>query len=278
MQKHRDYQHIFGEDSVSIFAKENNTPVPKMKILETDLTLEEGSKKEGIWIELYKKDGWNILNKAKAGSIGRLGKGKSKYTDEFCSNLSKECSDRSEFKEKYPQAYKTSLKMGWIDNYTWLRNTNSATINNGRKRKYSYQFCYEEAKKYNTITDFERGNKGACRAARANGWIKDYTWFTLLKHEKWNKETCYEEAKKYKTLDDFRLTSCYAVACKNKWIDDYVWLKRKHTRRGFWQDYNNCKEEAKKYKTRNEFARKSSAAYNFSCKNGWLDEFFPKNK
>lgn len=47
--------------------------------------------------------------------------------------------------------------------------------------------------------------------------------------------------------------------------------------KGFWQNYENCYNESKKYKSRSEFQRGSGSAYISSNKNGWLDEFFPKN-
>lgn len=276
-QKERDWEHIFKNDTVSKFAKENNIPVPEMKILETNLTIKEGAENEGIWIELYREDKWNILNIAKAGSIGGLGKGKSKYTYNICKELAEKCKNRSEFKISYPQAYKNSSKNNWLSDFNFI---NGKTNGINKKHKWTYKTCYEEAKKYHTIADFEKGNSGACKVARANGWMKDYTWFTILWQEKWNKETCYEEAKKYTTLEDFisKSGSCYATACKNKWIDEYTWLERKRTRRGYWQDYDNCYNEALKYKTITDFMRKSSGAYAASLKHGWLDEFFPKSK
>lgn len=252
-QKDRDRQHLFKIDSVSSFAKERNIAVPKMKVLESGLTLDEGVLKEAFWIEKYRKEGWTLLNKAKAGSIGMIGKGKTRYSYEVCTELSKECSDRAELKEKFPQAYRIALRKGWLDDFVWLKD--GKKVGADKRRKYDRQTCFEEAKKYKTITDFEKGNKGACRAARANGWMKDYTWFTLLWQKKWNKESCYAEAKKCTTLEDFmtRKGSAYATACANKWIDDYDWLQRKRTRRGFWQDYDHCYAEAKKYTKMSDF-------------------------
>lgn len=278
-RKERDKQHLFIIDSVSSFAKENSIAVPEMKILESGLTIEEGVNKEAWWIEKYREEGWIVLNKAKAGSIGMIGKGKTRYNYDICYELAKDCKDRAEYKANYPQAYRVSLKKGWINDFTWFKD--GKIVGADKRRKYDYQTCYEEAKKYNTITEFENGNKGACRAARANGWMKDYTWFTLLWQEKWNKETCYEEAKKYKTLDDFisKSGSCYATACMNKWIDDYTWLQRKRTRRGYWQDYDNCYNEAKKYTTMTDFMRKSSGAYASALKKGWTKDYiWLKNK
>ena len=47
--------------------------------------------------------------------------------------------------------------------------------------------------------------------------------------KKWTYETVLEEAKKYKTKGDFAKLSSgsYNVACKNKWIDEFIWLEDK---------------------------------------------------
>jgi len=271
--KERDKQHLFKLDSVSSFAKEKGIVVPEMKILESDLTLDEGVKKEAWWIEKYREAGWMLLNKAKAGSIGMIGKGKTRYTKEICCELSKICNDRAEFKTSFPQAYRVALKKGWMDDYTWFKD--GKIVGADKRRKYDYQTCYVEASKYDTITEFEKGNKGACVAARANGWMKDYTWFTILWQEKWNKKTCYEEAGKYKKLEDFRekSSSAYATACKNGWIDDYDWLERKRIRRGTWKSYEKCYEEALKYTRRCDFEKYSNSAFNSSVRNGWIEKF-----
>lgn len=39
---------------------------------------------------------------------------------DHCYEAAKECLYRSDFKRKYPQAYKTASKYGWIDDYDWL--------------------------------------------------------------------------------------------------------------------------------------------------------------
>lgn len=271
--KERDKQHLFKLDSVSSFAKERDIPVPEMKILKSDLTIEEGARQEAWWIEKYREEGWTLLNKAKAGSIGMIGKGKTRYSYDICCTLSKECVVRAEFKIKYPQAYRVSFRNGWIKDFIWLQDGKQVGAN--KRRRYDRQTCFEEAKKYKTITDFEKGCKGACIAARTHGWMKDYTWFTIMWQQKWNKETCYEEAWKFSTLEEFsrKSGSAYATACKNKWIDDYTWLQRKRTRRGFWQDYANCYNEAKKYKTMSDFMRKSSGAYASALKKGWTKDY-----
>lgn len=92
---------------------------------------------------------------------------------------------------------------------------------------------------------------------------------------KWNYKSCYKEAKKYKTLKDFRKKSpaAYNVACKNKWQDDYEWLKTIEHKGGYWT-YEKCYKEAEKYKTRTEFQKNSGSAYDKSLKEKWIDDYF----
>ena len=148
---------------------------------------------------------------------------------------------------------------------------------------WTYERCYKEAKKYKCKVDFQRGKRGAYKAALREGWLKDYTWMkTPPSHnKKWTYETCLEEAKKYTSLNEFRENASKAItlAIKMGWIDEYKWLERKIKPNGYW-NYEHCYEEAKKYKTRTEFEKNSSSCYNISLKNGWLDDYnwIPKRK
>lgn len=66
-------KHYVKNDAVYNFSSLNNCEIPEMKILEENLTIEEGQEREKYWIEYFKKQGKKILNKAPAGSIGTLG-------------------------------------------------------------------------------------------------------------------------------------------------------------------------------------------------------------
>ena len=96
------------------------------------------------------------------------------------------------------------------------------------KTKWNKETCYEEAKKYSTRYEFQKGCGSAYEVARKNKWLDDYDWFVEIYKPMgyWNKETCYEEAKKYSTRSEFQkgCGSAYKVACKNKWLDNYDWF------------------------------------------------------
>jgi hypothetical protein len=58
----RDQQHRTREkDTVNRFAKEHNTEIPKMEIIETNLTVLEGSSREIYWGKYYRDNGFCII-------------------------------------------------------------------------------------------------------------------------------------------------------------------------------------------------------------------------
>ena len=223
----RDICHNINEKStVFRFASYNNTTIPKMTILESNLTLTEGLVKEDYYINKYKNEGWNVLNIAKtgkrSGSLGRLGYGK--WTYNSCYNEAKKYDTMKDFRTKSASAYNVSCKNNWIDDYVWLK------IKKHKRGFWTYENCYNEAKKYKTRIDFQRGSGSAYDKALRENWIDDYFWFSIPSNKlKWTYETCYNEAKKYTKLSDF-INNCacaYNKARRNGWIKDYVWLYKK---------------------------------------------------
>lgn len=83
------------DDSVYKFLTENSLKCPEMEVIEDNLTLREGQEREAYWIEYYKSEGWTLLNKAKAGSLGSIGAGKWYY--ESCKEEASKYRTRSEF-------------------------------------------------------------------------------------------------------------------------------------------------------------------------------------
>lgn len=59
-------------DAVYKFFSENNLPCPEMEIIESNLTLRQGSEREIYWEKHYREEGWIILNRAKPGALGGI--------------------------------------------------------------------------------------------------------------------------------------------------------------------------------------------------------------
>ena len=145
-----------------------------------------------------------------------------------------------------------------------------------KRKVWTYDKCYEAAKKCCTKKEFETKDKRAYNAALKNKWLDDYTWFVEVKKPNgyWTYETCCKEAKKYSTKSEFRkmASRAYSLSLQNGWINEYTWLEEKYKPSGYWT-YDRCYQEAKKYKVKKEFQEKSSGAFFKARKRGWLCDY-----
>ena len=266
-------QHSTDEKcTVYKFAKQNNTPIPQITILEIKLSLDEGREKEHYYVTKYKQEGWNVLNRAKtgknSGSLGGIAKGK--WNKKTCFQEAQKYNSRREFEKGCVSAYNVACKNGWLDTYTWFSVSKTA-------KKWNEQTCLAEAKKYNSRREFEKGCVSAYRVTCKNGWLDNYTWFIEKKKPSgyWNNyENNKAEAQKYNSRREFQkgCVGAYYVARKNGWLDNYTWFIEKKKPSGYWT-YETCLAEAKKYNSRREFYKGCNSAYNVALKNGWLDNY-----
>ena len=130
----------------------------------------------------------------------------------------------SKFRKGSPGAHNAAEKNGWLKDYTWM-----PTL----RKTWTYKQAKEEAQKYKTRKELEKNNRSVYRASKKNGWLDSFTWFVdgnklrADRDRKWTYETTKQEAMKYKTKSEFSKgnRSAYIIACKNKWIDDFIWLE-----------------------------------------------------
>lgn len=141
----------------------------------------------------------------------------------------------------------------------------------GALYKWTREKCYEEAKKYTTLAEFQKNAGSVYNAARKNGWLKEYVW--LKRRKIWSREDCYKEASKYKTPLEFRKGNggAYSAAWKNGWLNDYTWFEG-HKVNGYWTQ-ERCYNEAKKYKTALSFQNSCGGAYSAARRNDWLKDY-----
>lgn len=240
----RDKEHLFVDtDAVHLFAKENGIPVPDMIILESNLTLAEGIEKERYYLESYSKNGWQVLNRAKTGSVGLIAR--NKWTKKTCREEALKYKRRSDFAKFSSGAYEVSRSKGWLDNYEWFEE-------NRKPAGYwdNYENCFNAATLCKTRTEFSKKYNRAYTKAIENGWINDYTWFNVDRvahNKKWNYDTVLEEAKKYKSKKEFskQAHGAYKVALANGWIDLYDWFEDTHVllSKGMKNSWRRRKEE-----------------------------------
>jgi predicted GIY-YIG superfamily endonuclease len=85
--------------------------IPKNIILTELLDVKNAQIEEEYYINLYKNNNWNLLNKAKAGALG----GYMKWNKESCKKAALKCKSKTDFIRKYSGSYGSSLKNNWLD-------------------------------------------------------------------------------------------------------------------------------------------------------------------
>ncbi len=236
----RDLQHRTREnDSVYKFAKKHNVEIPKMEIIESGITVNQGVEKEIYWERYFKENGFLIINKTKCGSVGNVGK--SRWTKKKCIEEAKKYKTLSDFMKYSNTAYQRSLKKEWILEMTWLE-------------RYKRNKPKKEKEKKSTIKTLPKG------------YWKD-------------KENMMEEARKYSTKEEFQKgnLTAFLAAYRYGFIEEMDWLvKQKQHKKNYWT-YKHIEEEAIKYKTKTEFFQKNQTAYRAALKMGIIDDFFIDN-
>jgi hypothetical protein len=151
-----------------------------------------------------------------------------KWDEKACYEEAKKYKKRGEFQKGSPGAYNKARKMGWIETYDWMSSRNKYPF------EYwdDYDHCYNEAKKYHSRAEFEKNNNSACRNARKNGWIDEYTWFKPLTGY-WTYEACKAEAAKYEKRGQFKAgcPGAYSKSRINGWLDEFFPKKEMNDKR-----------------------------------------------
>ena len=269
----RDLEHnSYDSDAVYKFARKNDCAIPKMQIIEENLTVQQGREREDYWRKYYEANGYFMLNKAatgaKSGSIGALAQGK--WTFEKAYKIAQAFQTVNEMCEEYEYLYKISKARGWLEKFDWFR---GEEIRIEKATKWTEEVCREEALKYTSRKDFRKHSKGAYDKAQECGWLESYTWLTHHKpHAEWTYDSCKEEAAKYPNRNEFGKHSYGAYTCArlNGWLDEFYPVPLRRV-----LDYETCKKLAAQYSTAHELLINDVSLYKTISKKGWLDEFFP---
>ena len=172
---------------------------------------------EGEWVEEYRNDGWRILNIANPGALG--GGSRIQWTKPQCIKEAKKYRLRSEFHKGSCGAYGSARKNGWLEEVCKHMDQVKKPNDYWTKKR-----CAEEASKYETRREFNRGNPAAYSKAKKKRWVN-----SICKHmdyitkppNYWTKKRCAEEAKKFNRRGDFwkESNSAYNSARRNGWLD-----------------------------------------------------------
>lgn len=199
-----------------------------------------------------------------------------------CKEIASQYKAVEQFHVEAPHEYHLSKCHNWLSTYDWLTTSDSEDI---KTSKWTYNRCYEEAKKYRSRWEFCQSSRNAYMTAYRYGWLNDYFWLPkrLKKNlkqsinKKWTEELCYNEAKKYKTKSEFVKgnLAAYAAARRNGWLNNYTWMAPKYksgiTHYSRWNK-DLYKVERKKYGSIKEFRQAMPTLYKIAKRHGWINE------
>lgn len=146
------------------------------------------------------------------------------WTKEICQKEASKYKSKGNFNASSGSCYRTAKRKGWLEEICVHMKPPS------KKIKWTIDKCKEEALKYKTRTNFQKGSRGAYKSSLRNGWLNE-----LCKHMPtikkpngyWTKEKCRIEADKYATrIELFKNnSSVYNVSLKNKWLEEFYSIK-----------------------------------------------------
>ena len=169
-RKHHDGSVTY--DVLYVFCKDKGIEIPTPIIREEKLNGEESLIREDYWVNWYKNNGWNVLNKAKTGRLsGSLGAIK-KWDYESCKEFCKDYIYKTELKKANYMCYATCLKNGWFEEFE---------IYDKNKIPKSFwdieEHCLKESKKYPSEIRFRMHAYDAYESARKHGWLDKLEYY-----------------------------------------------------------------------------------------------------
>lgn len=268
--RRREHSHLTEKKSAVYKHIASSGLSPQLIIVHDYTSKEAACILENETINIYRKNGWHILNRVKGGALGALPK---KWTKDRCLSVLKECDSLSEFKGCFPGAYNSCLANEWMDEVYQIY-----------PETYTEDEIRREAAKYQYREDFWRYSRDAYNSAfkqRLLGKIcseLDLKWKERtedsLEINRVISEIEFDElrdiAKKYQTKKSFKKgdRTAYNKACRLHLLQavcTHMTVAKKWTR-------EECKTIAQKYAQRNDFRKNESRAYSAACQHGWLEE------
>tara|TARA_Y100000034_G_scaffold136985_1_gene217997 strand:- start:3946 stop:5565 length:1620 start_codon:yes stop_codon:yes gene_type:complete len=175
------------------------------------LSAEDAVREESNLIKEYKKNGWNILNKAPAGGLGGTVK---KWTKEKIIAEAKKYDTRSNFKKNNAAAYQAARRLGILDIVCSHMKI--------KLKRHTKESIIKEAKNYRTKKEFSVKSPSAYNKALKLGILNNACSHMVCGRTKWSKKKIKIIAKKYKKRSNFQKfePNAYSAARRFNILDE----------------------------------------------------------
>ena len=262
----RSHSHSTRNES-PVFKYQQKTGLNPIKKIITDgyIYSEDAKVIEYDTIIKYKDDGWNILNRAKAGGLGGSDR---VWTDSKIRETISKYTHLSELRKNEPLLVHALYRRGEYRKYVDVLIDDCVTY-------WNEELVIETISKYTHLKDFVSNHPGA------RGWIGKMNKEHLLEGlingnikryviNQWNnKEEALKEASKYNIISDLmnKNNTLFRAAKKQGWLDE---IKENMTPKFLWTK-DKVEEIAKKYTCYTTFRKENKYAYNAMKEYGWND-------
>ena len=188
----------------------------QIRILTSFMPADEAAIEEKKFIKKRKKEGWNVLNRAKGGSLGG---NTLKWPRELVEKEAEKYSSKMDFLEGSSGAYHRALKEGYLEDI--CNHMDEGRNPNGFWTKSRIM---KESKKYDNRTEFSKNSSAAATIAKRHGWMDDVCGhMKVFKKPKgyWTLDRVKEARKPYSSKSEFRKKNnkAYTAAQKNGWLE-----------------------------------------------------------
>lgn len=235
---------------------------------------EDAPKEENLYSEKYKTDGWNLLNKAKPGSLG------SKYiwTKEIVKEIADKLTKHTELRSKL----KTSI-YSYVKNNEWWDEI-TGHLEKDIRENWNDNEALEIGYRYDSISLLSKEFNGVAKYIRKRPKLReelDLHWNKSKEEKRLNKiptkEECFKVSLRYDKRKDFRKYdgSIFDISRKQGWLDEIC----SHMTRVYWT-YDRCKKEALKYNNKRDITKNAKGCHNSIMINKWYEllSHMPKKK
>jgi hypothetical protein len=152
------------------------------------------------------------------------------WTKNACKKDALQYERRGQWSKLSHSAYSSAARNGWL-NECCLHMPIPKTTRKGKPRKWHFDACMKDAKRFNHRSHWSTQSNSAYNSAKNNGWLEQCcAHMILLKGGRTNRRTisqywdfvsCLKEARKYTSVSVWQAKngSSYQAALRNKWID-----------------------------------------------------------
>lgn len=160
IRRHKEHS-LHEKGCVWKFAHNHNCSIPEPIYVYKNVNIKTGQRLEGEVMQQYRDNGWTLLNKAPAGSLG----GMTQLSKSTCVNIAKRYMYKKDLFNERPEIYSALLRHKWMNQCTWLKSY---------KRKWD-DITFDEftkiAMNYKTRSEFVSKCHALYDVANERGWI-----------------------------------------------------------------------------------------------------------